>query len=150
MHDLQKAKITDKTFLDDHRDINKLLANNTGNDNPIKDDIGAHNLPFSCVPTAGGRVFTRDSKQTKDNKSPNILLSLIALIRPPVWPANLNHVHLTTCVELPTAAFLTSVGGCSAPLPLRQFSTAMLASAPRTFCITVIEGEAISLPKPTR
>jgi hypothetical protein len=70
MHDLQKAKITDKTFRDDHRDINKLLANNTGNDNPIKDDIGAHNLPFSCVPTAGGRVFTRDNKQTKDNKSP--------------------------------------------------------------------------------
>jgi hypothetical protein len=70
MHDLYKAKITDKTFRDDHREVYKLLAKNTGNDNPVKDGIGAHNLPSSGVPTAGGRVFTSNNKQTKDNKSP--------------------------------------------------------------------------------
>ena len=69
MHDMHKAKITDKTFRDDHRDINKLLVK-TGNDIPVKDGIGAHNLPSSCVSTAGGRVFTRENKETKDNKSP--------------------------------------------------------------------------------
>jgi len=73
MHELQYL-IMDKTFCDDHRDCEKLLANSTGNDNPPKDVIGAHSLPSislagSTPQPSGGRVFTRITKEAKHNKS---------------------------------------------------------------------------------
>ena len=60
----------DKNFCDDHCDRDKLLANSTGNDKPIKDVIGAHSFPPSSLagltpqPT-GGRVLMRDTKETR-------------------------------------------------------------------------------------
>ena len=74
---------TDKNFCDDHRDINKLSANSTRNDNPPKDVIGAHSLPpgrdvsLLALATsrevanrlyprpAGGRPFMRATRQTR-------------------------------------------------------------------------------------
>ena len=64
-------KITDKTFCDDHREINRLLVNYTGNDKPTMGVIGTHSLPSSSVSNAGGRGFSRNNKKAKDNKSPN-------------------------------------------------------------------------------
>jgi len=80
MHDINKAKMTDKNFRDDHREVNRLLANTTGNNDPSLDVIGAHNLPLSGDPpavrkslvSAVGRPLLRTKKQTKDNKSPKV------------------------------------------------------------------------------